>query len=34
MPVVVTAVFTPAAGSRDRLVEALRTAVPAEQGAL
>ncbi|KLU10535.1 putative quinol monooxygenase [Kocuria sp. SM24M-10] len=29
MTVVVTAVFTPAPGSRDRLVEALRTAVPA-----
>lgn len=29
MTVVVTAVFTPAAGSRGRIVEALRTAVPA-----
>ena len=29
MTVVVTAVFTPAAGSRDRLVEALQEAVPA-----
>lgn len=27
MPVVVTAVFTPAAGAKDRLVEALRTAI-------
>lgn len=29
MTVVVTAVFTPAAGSRDRLVEALQEATPA-----
>ena len=29
MTVVVTAVFTPAAGSRDRLVEALQKAIPA-----
>lgn len=29
MTVVVTAVFTPAAGSRDRLIEALQHAVPA-----
>jgi quinol monooxygenase YgiN len=27
MPVVVTAVFTPVAGEKDRLVEALRTAI-------
>lgn len=29
MTVVVTAVFTPAAGSRDRLIEALQEAIPA-----
>lgn len=37
MTVVVTAVFTPAPGSRDRLVEALQQAVPAvhdEKGCL
>lgn len=28
MPIVVTAIFTPAAGAKDQLVDALRTAMP------